>query len=92
MGYGSSLSVVHVRRADADDRILDLAREHLLRRHVMAQYLERRGDAATELVEAARAIDADLVVVGRRNGLEDVPGSVSAQVVRHAPCDVLVVR
>jgi nucleotide-binding universal stress UspA family protein len=42
----------------------------------------------------ARDIDADVIVVGRR-GLKDRngagPGSVSADVVRRAGCDVLVV-
>jgi nucleotide-binding universal stress UspA family protein len=39
----------------------------------------------------ARAVGADLVVVGRRGALRRVLGSVSADVVRRAPCDVLVV-
>jgi nucleotide-binding universal stress UspA family protein len=92
MGYGASLSVVHVRQAGSEDRTVDQAREHLLRRHVMARYLEPCGQAAREVVEAAREVGADLVVVGRQNALEGVLGSISSEIVRHAPCDVLVVR
>jgi nucleotide-binding universal stress UspA family protein len=54
----------------------------------------REGDPAEELLEVARAADADLVIVGRR-GLDFVArtllGSVATRVVEHAGCDVLVV-
>ena len=93
MGYGSTLSVVHVRRPGAPEgRTVELAREQLQRRQVLARYLEPCGHPAKEVVEAARAIGADLVVVGRRGALKRVLGSVSADVVRRAPCDVLVVH
>ena len=91
MGYGSSLTVVHVRAEEEDGRTVELAREDLLRRHVGARYLEPRGDPAQEVVEAARAAGADLLVVGRRNAVGPTLGSVSADVVSRAPCDVLVV-
>jgi nucleotide-binding universal stress UspA family protein len=55
----------------------------------------RVGHAGEELVENARAIDADLIVVGAR-GLGAFKrlllGSVSDYVVTHAACPVLVVR
>jgi nucleotide-binding universal stress UspA family protein len=93
VGYGSSLAVVHVRRAEGESgRAVELAREHLLQRHVTARYLEPCGHPAKEIVEAARAVSADLIVVGRRNALRRVLGSVSAGVVHRASCDVLVVR
>jgi len=57
-----------------------------------APNLEPCGHPAHEVVEAARASDADLVVVWRRDAHSDVLGSISAEVVRTAPCDVLVVR
>ena len=59
-----------------------------------ATYLQPVGEPAAELVEAARELDADLVVLGRRSRSlrRVVLGSVSAKVVRDAPCDVLVVR
>jgi nucleotide-binding universal stress UspA family protein len=91
-GYGSTLAVVYVRSdAASGGDTVDLAREQLLRRHVVARYLEADGNPASEIVDAARAFDADLVVVGRRSALRRLVGSVSTAVVRGAPCDVLVV-
>jgi nucleotide-binding universal stress UspA family protein len=96
-GYGSTLAVVSVGR-DRNGTVQALladAHERLLGQQVTATYLERAGDPADEIVQAARALEADLVVVGRRGGgvgTEPLPGSVSAGVVREASCDVLVVR
>jgi nucleotide-binding universal stress UspA family protein len=58
--------------------------------HVLA-----RGRAGSRIVDAAAQWPADLVVVGSRgNGplTSLLVGSVSAEVVDHAPCPVLVVR
>jgi nucleotide-binding universal stress UspA family protein len=95
-GYGSTLTVVSVAR-DGDryaEGPLEKAREQLLRRHVSATYLQPVGDPAAELVDAARELEADLVVLGRRSRSlrRLVLGSVSDAVLRRAPCDVLVVR
>jgi len=97
VGYGSTLAVVIVAEERAGDsrRALAEARERLLRRQVAATYVQRVGDPARELVEAARELEADLVVVGTSTGAlpgSSVPGSVGGEVVRTAPCDVLVVR
>ena len=54
-----------------------------------------RGDAATELLKAAEATHADLIVVGThgRTGVtRAVFGSVARNVMLHAKCSVLVVR
>jgi nucleotide-binding universal stress UspA family protein len=94
-GYGSLLSVVTVRTRDHGPSIAMDARERLLRRHVEARYLEPTGEPAETLIATARELDADLVVVGRRdhNALQRIMlGSVSARVVRQAHCDVLVIR
>jgi nucleotide-binding universal stress UspA family protein len=92
MGYGSSLSVVHVRGADVpEDGTVDVAREQLQRRRIMGRYLEPCGHAAREIVHTAGAMGADLVVVGRRKAEGDTLGSVSSEIVRDAPCDVLIV-
>ena len=55
----------------------------------------RIGVATHEIVEAAKELDADLIVIATR-GYKDwkhlVIGSIAARVVRAAPCPVLVVR
>ena len=95
-GYGSTLAVVSVsREGNGSVRpLLDGAHERLLGHQVAATYVEKIGEPAEELVTAARELGADLVVVGRRAGSDDepFPGSVSAEVVRDAHCDVLVIR
>ena len=55
----------------------------------------RAGDPATELIAAARAADADLIVIGTHGhtGLARLLlGSVARNVVRHAGCSVLIGR
>ena len=93
-GYGSILAVVTVHTGEPDRSTTTTAREQLLRRHVEARYHETTGEPADALLEKAQELDADLIVIGRRNGgaLPAAIGSVSSQVVRHALCDVLVVR
>lgn len=53
------------------------------------------GDPARELVVFARANDMDLIVLGRQGrhdaGLDQL-GSVTEEVLRNAPCSVLVAR
>jgi nucleotide-binding universal stress UspA family protein len=54
-----------------------------------------KGDPRDALIDAARSLHADLVVVGShgRTGLAKlVLGSVATHVVTHAPCSVLVVK
>jgi nucleotide-binding universal stress UspA family protein len=54
----------------------------------------REGNPADEILEAARAAEADLIVVGRsgKNFLaRAILGSVAVRVVKLAHCDVLVV-
>lgn len=55
----------------------------------------RTGNAAKQIVEAARATNTDLIVMGTRGraGLAHViMGSVAERVVRLAPCPVLTLR
>jgi nucleotide-binding universal stress UspA family protein len=55
----------------------------------------RRGIAFFEIIEAANALGADLLVVGThgRTGLKRaLLGSTAEKVTRHAPCPVLVVH
>jgi nucleotide-binding universal stress UspA family protein len=88
--------------ADAADaarkRHEELAREMTVQLQgagVTAEAECRDGDAATEILAAANASKADLIVVGThgRTGLKRlVLGSVARNVLQHATCSVLVVR
>jgi len=92
-GYGSTVTVVNVVSSARRGRPLADARDHLAKRHVRAEVVERVGEPAEALIDTAKAEDADLLIVGRRNGGESfAPGSVTDRVVHGAPCDVLVVR
>ena len=51
------------------------------------------GDPTSEIRSAAEESGAGVIVVGRGNGVRRlIDGSVSARLVRKAPCDVLVVH
>lgn len=109
-GYASSVTLVNVapplyprtrngipdpRGLSDGKRLLEEARAELARRHVRADVVEPVGDAAEGLVETARELAVDLIIVGTHDrGLVGklLHGSVSEAVVRDAPCDVMVVR
>lgn len=59
-----------------------------------SEHAQKATERAAELVQGAEESGANLIVVGAR-GLNAanrlVLGSVSTNVVQHAPCDVLVV-
>ena len=68
---------------------------HLARPGLAVTSTVLRGRAATSIVDEARRFGADLIIVGSRGHgtLEAMLlGSVSAEVVDHAPCPVLVAR
>lgn len=62
---------------------------------VAAETLLRRGDAAAEIVSSARAVGADLIVMGT-HGRAGIPrfilGSVAAGVLRTSPVPICTVR
>jgi nucleotide-binding universal stress UspA family protein len=73
---------------------LNHARAYLDGRGLAADFVPAVGHPAEAIVDLARRRDADLIVVGtRRKGFLErlVEGSVNQEVLRHAPCDVLVV-
>jgi nucleotide-binding universal stress UspA family protein len=90
-GYGTSLAVVHVvpPSGTANGHHLVEARLRLNDRLLSAYTVERFGDPAEELTQAALELRADLLVVG--DG-EVGSRSVGARLVHEAPCDVLVVK
>jgi nucleotide-binding universal stress UspA family protein len=66
-----------------------------VRGEVPATTLLRTGSPAIEIIEAAKSLPADLIVISThgRTGLKHVMlGSIAEAVVRRAPCPVLVVR
>jgi len=89
---------------EIEDEVLRLHRDALdtaereiscTRCDVVIEPILLRGRAATVIVDQAREMDADLIVVGHRGmGRWEsmLLGSVSAEVVDHAPCPVLVAR
>ncbi len=67
----------------------------LAARHPRARTLLREGSPRTTILEVAREVAADVIVVGThgRTGLAHVLfGSVAEHVVRHSPVPVLTVR
>ena len=81
--------------AEARTNALAEAREYLEGRGIKGVFVEGHGNPADVIVQEAEDSGADLIVIGTR-GLNAaqrlVLGSVSTNVVHHAPCDVLVVR
>lgn len=77
------------------EQIVRHAEQRLLAAGRPAEVQIREGAAAAQLIEAAQELEADLVVVGsaNRSALGRLfLGSVSAQVLSHVPCSVLVAR
>ena len=63
--------------------------------HGPLKFLVREGGASWEIVEAAHAEDADLIIISTHGhtGLRHaLLGSTAERVVQHAPCPVLTVR
>lgn len=75
--------------------LLDSVRELLAEHGLAASTVLLRGDPLTEIVKYAREQECDLIVCGSRgagNLTGWLLGSVSRELVQHAPCSVLVVR
>jgi len=81
--------------AEARTQALAEAREYLEGRGIEGVYVEGHGNPADVIVQEAEESGADLIVIGTRglNAVQRVVlGSVSTNIVHHAPCDVLVVH
>lgn len=63
---------------------------------IQATCIQMEGNAGSKICNAARTLGADLIVLGRRGNVagmrELLFGSVSNDVLHHAPCSVLVVQ
>jgi multicomponent Na+:H+ antiporter subunit G len=76
-------------------RVLQDGGARLAELGVDVRLVEALADPAQAIIDAARRLDADLIVVGTRGrnvAARVLQGSVSTRVVHGAPCDVLVVR
>jgi nucleotide-binding universal stress UspA family protein len=77
------------------DALLERAAATVRSRGIEATLIAADAAPAQALVDAARAEDADLIVVGRTGSgyvTRAIVGSTAENVVRQAPCDVLVVH
>jgi nucleotide-binding universal stress UspA family protein len=77
------------------DAVLDRGAAALRERGIEPQVVAADGDPAEALVQAARDADARMIVVGSTGSsfvARAILGSTAENVVRRAPCDVLVVR
>jgi len=73
--------------------VLHEAQALLAERDVRMTPHKALGDPTSEIQTAAEESGAGVIVVGRGNGVRRlIDGSVSARLVRRAPCDVLVVH
>jgi nucleotide-binding universal stress UspA family protein len=85
------------RAGDDPSRLLADARVIVAERGTVGDVVvvTRKGDpAAEELLNIARSVDADRIVIGRRGKnfvARMLMGLVATRVLEHAPCDVLVV-
>jgi nucleotide-binding universal stress UspA family protein len=86
-------------RVDQERGRLEAAAAELVMRgrrdQVATSFLIWEGDPAESIVEAATSEGADIIVIGSHGRAalgRALIGSVSDQVVRHAPCPVMVVR
>jgi nucleotide-binding universal stress UspA family protein len=109
--YDSSVTIVHVREyeryegADVDmgppipaDELVDQVVARFRAKGIQTSGEIRRvssGDTPQQIVEAAEAADAELIVLGSR-GMSEFKslmlGGVANKVVQHATCPVLLVR
>jgi nucleotide-binding universal stress UspA family protein len=108
VGRGGEVDVINVIAAQpVSSRVDGLGeRERRRQRHLLTEArsllrewdvrmgsVEAVGDPTTEIRAAAEDCGARVIVVGRGNGVRRlIKGSVSTRLVRHAPCDVLVVH
>jgi len=80
---------------DQRDALLDRAATSLRARGLEPELIAADAAPAEALVQAAGDADADLIVVGSTGAgyvTRAIVGSTAENVVRRAPCDVLVVR
>lgn len=93
--FGRAAEMLVPEEDDERRRELAEAKSTLAKKGIDAAVVERKGDAASMIIDEAAQEGADIIVMGTR-GLNVAQrwllGSVSSRVVENAPCNVLVVR
>jgi nucleotide-binding universal stress UspA family protein len=77
------------------DHAVSRAQEVFASRGIQPRLALRRGDPAREILGAARAFDASVIVLGRRETntgtrLDGWRGTITERVAQHAPCSVFI--
>ena len=85
--------------SDIEDQLADQTKERFnaLKKEIKdidAEFLICHGSAKIEIIQLAKDMKADLIVIGShgRHGVQRLLGSTASGVLHRAPCDVLVVR
>jgi nucleotide-binding universal stress UspA family protein len=92
---GGGTSPIDPADEEARATALDEARSFMEERGIEAVFVRGTGNAADVILEEAEESGADLIIIGTRgNNVAKrlLLGTVSTNVVHHAPCDVLIVR
>jgi len=93
--FGRAAAMLVPEEHEERRRELREAETLLTERGIAAKVVERRGDAATMILDEAEKEGVELIVMGTRglgSGKRWLLGSVSTKVLHHAPSNVLVVR
>lgn len=88
------VETVSIRERGRQQELLDEARKMLAGHGVEAHVIAAAGDPVTEILTAARELEAETIVVGRRAGTAPhlIHRSLSGKLVRRFARDVLVVH
>lgn len=92
--FGRAPQMLVPEESEERERELDEAGRFLADAGIHATVVERKGDPAERIVDEAEREHADLIVMGTRGlgaSRKLLLGSVGDEVLRHAPCKVLVV-
>jgi len=83
---------IRAMRFTASQRIVDQAREYLMKRFKNIEVLSECGDPSAEILKAAERLKTDVIAVGCRGlrGIRGMMGSVSRNILAHSACSVLI--
>ena len=74
------------------EKIMEKAQEYLSKKFSTVEELTKFGDPSLEIINAAEALGADIIAVGRSGtrGIRKRLGSISRYILNHSVCSVLV--